>query len=136
MVETESADMAGHHLLSWVSHHHRRHRRRGHFISLLHSRSNTILQPLPPNTPSTLTRTALKYLTRVDAGFARPLRSLIGSFPSVKKPGRIRCCDATNPGLRWGAEPCILVRWKFSGNPRRISVSVNESHAPSYSAQP
>ena len=39
--------------------------------------------------PSTLTRTVLTYLTRGDAAFSRSLRPIIGSFPSIKHPGRI-----------------------------------------------
>jgi len=38
--------------------------------------------------PSVLTRAAIRYLTRSDAGFARSLRSVISSLPSTKNLGR------------------------------------------------
>ena len=48
--------------------------------------------------PSILTRTVIKYLTHSDAKFARSLRSLIGSFPSIKRPGKI--IGRLRPGVR------------------------------------
>ena len=63
--------------------HHRRHGPWGHFICLPHPRSNIILR-LPYQTPSILTRTALRYLT-----VTRSLGSLITSFPLTKNLGRI-----------------------------------------------
>ena len=48
--------------------------------------------------PSVLTRTTLRHLTRGDAAFARFLRSLIASFPSIKNPGQI--LRRLYPGVR------------------------------------
>ena len=50
--------------------------------------------------PSTLIRTAVKYLTRNDTAFARSLRSLITSFPSIKRLGRILFLGNLRPGVR------------------------------------
>ena len=49
--------------------------------------------------PSTLIRTAIRYLTRNDTAFARSLRSLITFFPSIKRPGRILSLGNLHPGV-------------------------------------
>jgi len=48
--------------------------------------------------PSILARTVTRYLAHSDAAFARSLRPLIGSFPSIKSPGRI--LGRLRPGVR------------------------------------
>jgi hypothetical protein len=48
--------------------------------------------------PSILTRTVTRYLAHSDTAFARSLRSLIASFPSIKNPGRI--LGRLRPGVR------------------------------------
>jgi len=48
--------------------------------------------------PSTFARTVIKYLTHSDARFARSLRSFIGSFPSIRRLGKI--LGRLRPGVR------------------------------------